>query len=391
MFLDTATIFIMLIGVSIILVLSMNMILLKRKTYPGFGWWTAGITVFGLSCVVLALRSILPVIFSVVLANFLFVLSGLLLLEGTRIFRGKAIRKVFIIVILVFYAIFQLYFTFIDNNIDIRITGISFLMAAIYGLTALELFFNIPPDFRFSHWITGSMFAAYSIFMLGRGIYTMLYPSAQHVAASNLLYTLTFTITMFLGIGWTIRFIILNAEKLEDELKRAQIQLQEQATTDSLTGIFNRRHFLELAEREFQRTLRYKDDLSLLMIDLDFFKKVNDHHGHAAGDKVLIGFTDICRKNLREIDIFGRLGGEEFAILLPQTSINEAKITAERLRSLVAQSDMDTGNQKLRMTISIGVASLKPEEDKLSAVLKRADDAVYEAKRNGRNQAALAS
>ena len=196
---------------------------------------------------------------------------------------------------------------------------------------------------------------------------------------------------MFLGIGWTIRFIILNAEKLEDELKRAQIQLQEQATTDSLTGIFNRRHFLELAEREFQRTLRYKDDLSLLMIDLDFFKKVNDHHGHAAGDKVLIGFTDICRKNLREIDIFGRLGGEEFAILLPQTSINEAKITAERLRSLVAQSDMDTGNQKLRMTISIGVASLKPEEDKLSAVLKRADDAVYEAKRNGRNQVALAS
>ena len=130
----------MLIGVSIILVLSMNMILLKRKTYPGFGWWTAGITVFGLSCVVLALRSILPVIFSVVLANFLFVLSGLLLLEGTRIFRGKAIRKVFIIVILVFYAIFQLYFTFIDNNIDIRITGISFLMAAIYGLTAPRIF-----------------------------------------------------------------------------------------------------------------------------------------------------------------------------------------------------------------------------------------------------------
>jgi diguanylate cyclase (GGDEF)-like protein len=386
LYLDTETILVTLIGVSIILVLSMNLVLLKRKTYPGFGWWTAGITIFAISCVVLTLRSILPVIFSVVLANVLFVLSGVLLLEGTRIFRGKKVRKAFIIAIFVFYSMFQSYFTFIDNNIDIRIAGISFLMAVIYGLTALELFLKIPPDFRFSHWITGSMFAAYSIFMLGRGIYTSRYPSSQNVSDSDLLFSLTFMVTMLLGIGWTIRFIILNSENLENDLKRTQIQLKELATTDALTGIANRRHFLELAEREFQRTRRHKHDLSILMIDLDYFKKVNDNYGHAVGDKVLIGFADICRKNLREIDIFGRLGGEEFAILLPQTSIHDSKIMAERLCSLVPQSDIDAGNQKLRMTISIGVAVLKPEEDKLNAVLKRADDAMYEAKRNGRNQ-----
>jgi diguanylate cyclase (GGDEF)-like protein len=379
----------MLTGICFILVISMNMVMLKRKTYPGFGWWTVGVTTFGVSCLILPLRNIIPDIFSIVLANVLFVLAALLFWEGTRIFLDKGVRKLFIFLVLIIYTIFQSYFTFVDNEPNIRSIVVSFILGTIYGLTALEFLLKIRPCFRLSYWFTGSLFAIFSIYMFVHGLLTLILHPSQDLLAPGIMHSLTFMMIMFLGIGWTIRFIVLNGERLERELKNTQLQLQKMATTDFLTGISNYRLFLESGEREIQRSRRYKGDITMLMIDLDYFKKINDNYGHAAGDKVLIGFADICKKNLRDIDIFGRLGGEEFAIILPQTSISEGKILAERLCATVAQSDINVGDKNLRITISIGVSALFQGEDKLDAVLKRADDAMYEAKRNGRNQVAI--
>ena len=386
---DTRTAIFMLMGVCIILTISMNMISWKRKTYPGFNWWTAGITLYAFGFFMLPLRNIIPDVFSIVLSNVLTVLSSLFFLEGTRLFRGKEVRKTAIVAVTIAYTIAQFYFTFIDSNMNIRIIIVSFLLAAIFGLIVLELFVKVPSDLRFSYRITGSFFAAYSIFLVYRGVSTCLSPLSKDMLAPGILHSLTFVMAIFLGIGWVIRFIILNSELLENELKSAQLQLQKMATTDFLTGIANRRLFTELGEREIQRALRYKSDLSALMIDLDYFKKVNDNHGHAIGDKILVGFADICKKILRDVDVFGRIGGEEFAVLLPQTDLNNGKILAQRLCDVIAKSDIDTGDKILHITVSIGVSQLLPDENKLDALLKRADDAMYEAKRKGRNQAAV--
>ena len=383
---DTRTTIIMLMGVCLVLSASMNMVLWKRKTYPGFGWWTAGMTAFAVAFILLPLRNIIPDIFSIALASILEIAASLLFLEGSRNFRGKEVRKYFIVIVLAAYTVFQLYLPFIDKEYYIRIIVISFLLATIFGLTALEFWLKVPIDLRFSYWSIGSMFAVFGTFMFVRGVVSCLSPPAQDELAPGILHAMTFILAMLLGIAWTIRFIILNAERLEYDLISTQAELKKMATTDFLTGIANNRMFRQLGEREISRAERHKSPLTVLMIDLDFFKKVNDNYGHAAGDRVLVCFADICKKNLRDFDVFGRLGGEEFAVLLPQTSRQDGKILAERLCDTIAQSEIDIGDKSLRITVSIGVSELMPREDKLDAVLKRADDAMYEAKQNGRNR-----
>lgn len=176
---------------------------------------------------------------------------------------------------------------------------------------------------------------------------------------------------------------------LSDITKRKRMleDLRYLATTDGLTGVYNRRHFLELCERELNRARRYPQKMTLLMLDADHFKKVNDAHGHAAGDEVLCTLTRLCRSNVREVDLIGRMGGEEFAILLPQTGLSAATEIAERLRNAIAQTTLPLmDGQMLRFTVSIGVCSLAAGAKTIDEFLKAADQALYTAKHNGRNR-----
>ncbi|MBF0354030.1 MAG: diguanylate cyclase [Alphaproteobacteria bacterium] len=168
--------------------------------------------------------------------------------------------------------------------------------------------------------------------------------------------------------------------------KTMEEELRLLATTDSLTGINNRRHFMEIATAETERARRYGHTLSAMMLDIDHFKKVNDTYGHAAGDDVLRAMTKICSSILRKGDALGRLGGEEFAILLPETEIKGALTLAERLRENIAQAQVQSGIDTIRFTTSIGVSQLYPGEQSVEALLSRADDALYEAKNSGRNK-----
>jgi diguanylate cyclase (GGDEF)-like protein/PAS domain S-box-containing protein len=177
------------------------------------------------------------------------------------------------------------------------------------------------------------------------------------------------------------------------ELKRLQRLLEKQAHTDHLTGVYNRGYFIARAEQELNRAARYDSPLSLLMLDLDFFKQVNDRHGHKMGDNVLKKLGEVCQQSLREADIIGRLGGEEFAVLLPETGPNEARETAERLRLLIdaIRVPLEHGSLPLRITVSIGVAVLATREDNLDMLLERADQALYLAKEAGRNRVCVAN
>ena len=162
-------------------------------------------------------------------------------------------------------------------------------------------------------------------------------------------------------------------------------ELQRMALTDPLTGAPNRRAFFDQGEAEFSRTVRYATQLAALMLDADHFKPVNDTYGHAAGDEVLRQIVHICRDSLRQGDIFGRYGGEEFAVLLPHTDENGAAAVAERIRSLCASRCFDTLVGPVRATVSIGAASYEPGTPSLQVLLNRADQALYAAKEAGRN------
>ena len=167
---------------------------------------------------------------------------------------------------------------------------------------------------------------------------------------------------------------------LEEELRR-QVQF------DFLTEVSSRGYFMKQAELELARAKRYKSDLSLLMLDIDLFKAINDRYGHEIGDKVLQHFCKICRQVFREVDVIGRLGGDEFVILMPETSKAEATKVAERLRATVAESKIPIEHGlAIQFTVSIGVAAFDPKDDDIDVVLNTADRALYAAKHNRRNR-----
>lgn len=176
------------------------------------------------------------------------------------------------------------------------------------------------------------------------------------------------------------------------EQKQLEQELERQARTDSLTGAINRRHFMDLAEQEMVVSRRYRHPLSLLMLDIDCFKAVNDTYGHHAGDVALQTLVHVCRRALRDVDVLARLGGEEFGILLPETAIDRAVRVAERVRQAVAACEIPVDDQPpVRFTISLGVATLCDVDADIDALLRRADRALYDAKQAGRNQVRVAA
>lgn len=165
-----------------------------------------------------------------------------------------------------------------------------------------------------------------------------------------------------------------------------QKKLHFLANTDPLTRLPNRRSFFTCAEAEFKRAKRYERSFSVLMIDIDFFKSINDTHGHAVGDEVLQLFSKVLMECCREVDLLGRYGGEEFVVLLPETSAKDIRLRAQRLIEKTQKIVIHTSKTNFTFTISIGISQLKYSDDDLSAVLKRADEALYRAKESGRNQ-----
>lgn len=175
-------------------------------------------------------------------------------------------------------------------------------------------------------------------------------------------------------------------EREVHERQQAQAQLLELATTDSLTGLRNRRYFMHRAGEEFERARRYRLPLALLMLDADHFKAINDRHGHHVGDQVLQALARRGQELLRDVDLFARIGGEEFAILLPQTDLDAARVVAERLRQRVASTPIATDQGLLTLTISLGLTGFDATIIDFDALLCRADAALYRAKQNGRNR-----
>lgn len=183
----------------------------------------------------------------------------------------------------------------------------------------------------------------------------------------------------------------LRTEKTRTEealvsLRRANDQLEKLAATDPLTGIANRREFIQRTEQEMARSIRNEKPLSFLLIDLDKFKAINDKFSHQAGDTVLLEFVNKTQTLLRPSDLFARIGGEEFCILLPETDLSQAISIAERVRESIGQHDIEFAGKHLRVTVSIGVVQYHPPHGTVDDLMHRADELMYQAKKRGRNR-----
>jgi diguanylate cyclase (GGDEF)-like protein len=191
--------------------------------------------------------------------------------------------------------------------------------------------------------------------------------------------------------GSDLPIMSIFAKQIGISLERARLfqEVQSLALTDPLTGLNNRRHLFELGRVEFSRAERMKRPFSCMMLDIDHFKKVNDDYGHQIGDEVLQEFARFCLASVREVDLLGRYGGEEFIILLPETSRDISVHVAERLRTRIAEHPIKTSSGDLEVTISIGVATKDEQTTNLESLIARADQALYISKHKGRNRVSI--
>jgi two-component system cell cycle response regulator len=175
-----------------------------------------------------------------------------------------------------------------------------------------------------------------------------------------------------------------------EALREKNKELEQLSTTDSLTGLFNRKHLMEKLDLELGRSARYHRDFTLLIIDIDHFKRYNDTYGHLAGDEVLRRMGAILKNSIRKSDYAARYGGEEFIVLLPETGASAGAQMAERIRRQMGEEEMGSDENRTNVTISGGVASFPDYGEDAETLIRNADTALYEAKKRGRNQIVIA-
>jgi diguanylate cyclase (GGDEF)-like protein len=184
-----------------------------------------------------------------------------------------------------------------------------------------------------------------------------------------------------------IRLVETIAQQATIAMDNAKLfeRMQELAITDGLTNLYNRRYFYMVLENEIERTLRYQTPLSLIMMDIDHFKTVNDRFGHLAGDEVLQSIAALCKSLLRQSDVMFRYGGEEFIVLLPETNAEMAHKVAERIRVTIADAEFETKKGTVKISISFGVSQFSEDLSNANLFIESADQALYHAKQTGRN------
>ena len=382
--LDLYTLSIMLIVISAALSVAMLVAWRANKTYDGFGWWTAGNLVGSSGIVFLGFRGTLPDMFTIIAGNMMSILGLLLALHGIRLFLGRSARIHFNVVIVALYLVTAIYFVGVENSLVMRIVCISTLVATITAMAAFEFVTIHKNAQRFVHRFAAALFFGFSILIFARGVLTLAVAPIDDLFLPNWIQSAAFVVFNLFAVMWTFTYMVLNSQRLQEDLETAQIELERAATTDYLTGLSNNRAFFERAASEVVRSQRHTIPLSLVVFDVDHFKRVNDTFGHPGGDRMLRDLGAVCSRMTRQNDMIARLGGEEFGLLLTHADLKAAGHAAENFRAAIERTIVEHDAENIFVTASFGVAELR-EDDTLEVFLARADSCLYQAKNAGRN------
>ncbi len=270
--------------------------------------------------------------------------------------------------------------------IAIGLVAVGAVLMVIALFTARRLVGDLPAGTVRRQW---QVLASLIFFSLAAFVAYLVTDAGERVSATELLVPAAY----LLGGYFAVLVTIVSLQTARD-VRRVAV-LEEQSITDPLMGIYNRRHLERRLEEEVGKALRYGLPLAALLLDLDHFKAINDRHGHAGGDQALRALGDLLMDAVRKADIVTRYGGEEIVVLAPHTSLAEGRLLAERLRASVAAKPLvpagaTEDGQALNATVSIGVSALGDGVRDGSALLRAADDALYRAKREGRNRVVTA-
>lgn len=355
----------------------MALILLSiKRSYPanikGVGEWSYSLVLLFLAGLLSAVHLQLPASVGIALTNIMIWSALYLGYFGSQLFFGVKPKPVPWMSLVMGVWLVSMWFTLVDPSYVVRLRMSNVLMLLLFTVHARLIFQNRLNSF--SKILTFSVLVVIASIQVMRFVTTFTLPppiSNMDTSPPHLIFILGFAFSILLI---SISMILMATDKL-------RVELEHLATHDSLTNALTRRHLNEVCEQEVQRCRRNGRSLALLVMDLDHFKTINDTFGHQAGDQVLIQFVSNVNKLLRQMDQLGRFGGEEFVALLPETSLEEALLVANRIRAISSSTD-----QRPTCTVSIGITTNAQANDDVQALLARADAAMYRAKANGRNR-----
>lgn len=379
MALDTRTLMMLAALLTLLIGLSLRYVLREYPAdlYPSIRRWTFGIVTQATAWTLYSLRDQIPDWLSVVAANTLLSLAFAKQTQAVRVFGGLRVTHTatYTPVLLVLFV--EIVFTYVVPSMRLRLLTATplFCLQMVYGGMSL---LGAPQARRSSHRLTAAAFFALAAVLGMRVIYESMATQVWRTAFwTSPMQTTVFAFASFFPVVATLGFVLMCSDRLYQELER-------QAMTDALTGIRNRRTLNEQATQALALAQRHARPLALLLIDVDHFKQINDMYGHDAGDAALQLLATALQRALRSEDLCGRLGGEEFVAVLPESDEGAARASAERLRHAVEHLAFNVYGVPVPLRVSIGVAVMC-EGDEFADLLRRADLAMYAAKRAGRN------
>ena len=385
MTLDVHTLFLVTIYVEGILGLLLLFVWAQNVALRAVCWWGFAHVVRLASIGLFGIYGSAPDLVSIDLANALLFTAFAMTWTGARVFDGRPVEPVYLVTGAVLWLL-VCRLPYVTENNDVRSLIVSGIITAYVWLTAFE-FWRGRSEALVSRWPAIVMFFAHgALFLLRTPMIALLAPTSGN--AEGIYGSVWMTVLSFEALLLTISsaFLLLAMAK-----ERTELRHRKAAMVDPLTGIANRRSFLQDASMLAKLHLANPRPTAFLVIDLDRFKSINDRFGHAVGDHVLEIFTAAARKSMRGSDLVGRLGGEEFAAVLADTSREKAVAVAERIRETFAQMAQEVDGHPVCGTVSIGLVHCMARALDVTELLAQADHALYYAKERGRNRVEVAS
>jgi diguanylate cyclase (GGDEF)-like protein len=339
--------------------------------------WVRGLLLLPFSFVLFALRGQIPDWLSIVLANTILVVAFALFMQALRAFNRHNDTSIALVVLVGLTIVGEILLTYVWPTLSGRIGLLSVVITTMLAIGVNAIYRKPEPITRPEHMVATMLLIGAAILIV-RAVVT----PDTHLAVltmSTPMQGVVFTYASLMPVIATSGFLLMCGERLNKDLARL-------ATLDPLTGIFNRRTMAELAHKAVAASRRHGRALSLLVLDIDHFKRINDQFGHEAGDLALRRVVELVKGELRESDLFARIGGEEFAVVLPEADEKAATAMAERVRLRLFNAGFAISGWPVELQVSIGVGTLGPKVSDLETLFRQTDRAMYAAKRAGRNR-----